>query len=214
MKKISRYLLITILLILAGCSERELTFDRSYPNTAILDELRDKRQLEIEEEIKNAPNTIMETKPLPRSLLIFEPRTKSTAYAHPSQYCWDYNYLDCDARMHPKHPYDSDEIVLSTLILNPNMRLEISVDIGRDVILPFPSQIEVYIYDQNRSLQLYHVVDNATDIKTFTINLPSELGNYTFLFKAFYKGETQGISYHTTRFLLTKKSLIKDESGI
>ena len=43
MKKISRYLLITILLILTACSERELSFNRTFPNTVLLDELREKR---------------------------------------------------------------------------------------------------------------------------------------------------------------------------
>ena len=66
MKKMNKYLLLFSLLILTGCNERALTFERTYPNQAIIDEMREKRQLEIEEEKKNAEKMIKETKPKPR----------------------------------------------------------------------------------------------------------------------------------------------------
>ena len=202
MKKISRYLLITILLILTACSERELSFNRTFPNTVLLDELREKRQLEIEEEIKNAPNDIRETRPLPRSFLIYEPRSDTSKYAHASQYCWEYNYLDCDERMKPKHPYDSSEIKLDTLAFNPNTILEIYSEQGRGATLPYPSKVEVYIYDQEKNLQLVHTVDDLTEHNMFKYKLPSELGVYFYQFKAYYKGEIQGISYHPFMFII------------
>lgn len=201
MRKIS-YLLLAFFFILTGCSERELTFDRTFPNTAILDEFREIRQLEIEEEIKNAPNEIRETRPLPRSFLIYEPKTETSKYAHASQYCWDYNYLDCDERMKPKHPYDSDEIELQTLAFNPNTILDIYSEQGRGALLPYPSQVEVYIYDQEKNLQLVHTVDDLTEHNMFKYKLPSEQGVYFYQFKAYYKDEIQGISYHPFMFII------------
>ena len=202
MKKISLYLFVTILFILTGCSERELLFDRTFPNTVILDDFREKRQLEIEEEIKNAPKTIKETRPLPRSFVISDPEAKKGAYADASQYCWEDNYLDCDERMKPQHPYENASIVLKNLSLYSNTILEISSEQGRDVILPYPSQVEVYIYDQERNLQLVHTVDNLTEHNMFKYQLPSEPGAYFYQFKAYYKGEVQGISYHPFLFIV------------
>ena len=212
MRKISYYLLLVILIILTGCSERELTFDRAFPNTAILDEFREIRQLEIEEEIKNAPNEIRETRPLPRSFLIYEPRSDTSKYAHASQYCWEYNYLDCDGRMKPKHPYDSNEIKLQTLAFNPNTILDIYSEQGRGATLPYPSQVEVYIYDQERNLQLVHTVDDLTEHNMFKYKAPSEPGVYFYQFKAYYKGEIQGISYHPFMFIIDWIEIDEDES--
>lgn len=198
MKKIYQYLLLIVLLILTGCSERELTFDRIYPNLAKIDEFKEKRQLEIEEEKKNAPNTIRETRPTPRSLLIYEPIDNVAKYANVSQYCWDY-YLDCDERMKPQHPYDiiTSKYSLPALTLSAKRTLEISVESGRGVVLPFPTRIEAYTYDYDKNLHLYQTVDDDTEgIKMFNLTLPSEPGLSMFLFKVFYKGEVQGISYH------------------
>ena len=192
MKQIYQYLLLIALplIILTGCSERELTFDRTYPNLAIVDEFREKRQLELQEEIKNAPNTILETRPKPRSLIIHD-----LAYAHPSQYCWDPSYLECDSRMTPLHPYNNTQIDLSSLVLDSNKTIRITLDSFRGQILPYPTRIETYIYDYDKNLHLYQAVD-LTDIKGFNLTLPSESKANIFLFKVFYTDEIQGIAYH------------------
>ena len=104
--------------------------------------------------------------------------------------------------MKPKHPYDSSEIKLETLVFNPNTILDIYSEQGRGAILPHPSQVEVYIYDQERNLQLVHTVDDLTEHNMFKYKLPSERGVYFYQFKAYYKDETQGISYHPFMFIV------------
>ena len=52
MKWINRFIVLVCFLLLTGCSERELTFDRVYPDTSHLDELRENIQLEIKEEMR------------------------------------------------------------------------------------------------------------------------------------------------------------------
>lgn len=208
MKKIPQLLLLIVFIILTGCSQRELTFDRVYPDQAIVDEFREKRKLEMEEEIKNGPKTIMETRPKPRSLIIYDPRKKPKEnqdfnwkelpqVANASQYCWELNYLVCDERMKPVHPYDSSEIELPTLLLDRKY-FEVSIDTSRGVIIPFPTLIEAYIYDQNKNLQLYQAFEPKTEGQSFIfpITLPSEHKSFILQFKSYYKGDIQGVSYH------------------
>ena len=191
MKKFSLFLLLTLVLVLTACSERELTFDRTYPNFAKVDEYREKRQLEIEEEIRNAAKTILETRPTPRSLIITGTTSK---YAHASQYCWD-NYLECGSRMNPVHPYDSTEIRLSTLTTTNN-KLQISIETAREATLPYPTRIEAYIYDRSKNLNLYQSYDLKNNEDIFNVTLPEEPSVYMFHFKTFYTGEVQGLSFH------------------
>lgn len=217
MKIINLTLFFIIIITLTGCNERELTFDRIYPDTAKLDEYREKRQLEIEEEIKNSPTLVLETRPKPRSLLINEPivdiepseeldPSESLEPIEPnkinvssSQFCWDYNYLDCDARVKPQHPYDIPLLALvdvKSVISSTNEVLQIFMELDRGSILPYPTRIEAYIYDLNKNLHLYQTVEDTTDIMQFELTSPSEPGSYMFLIKVFYKGEVQGVSYH------------------
>ena len=208
--KISRcYLFLTVLLIITGCSQRELTFDRVYPDLTKVDEFREKRQLEIEEEIKSGPNTIMETRPQPRSLIIYDPRKKKSNEeqqfdkkelpqgAHASQFCWEFNYLHCDERMKPVHPYDSTEIELASIVLDREY-FEVSIDTSRGVIIPFPTRIEAYIYDRNKNIQLYQAFEPKTEGQSFIfpVTLPSEPKSFMFQFKVIYKGDIEGVSYH------------------
>lgn len=209
LKKINQLLLLFAFIILTGCSQRELTFDRVYPNLAIVEDFREKRQLEIEEEIKNGPQTILETRPQPRSLIIYDPRKKNNTekrqlgqkelpqVAQASQYCWELNYLECDERMKPVHPYDSSEIDLPIIVLDRKY-FEVSIDTYRGVIIPFPTRIEAYIYDQNKNLQLYQAFEPKAENQPFIfpLTLPSESKSFIFQFKVYYTGDIQGVTYH------------------
>ena len=152
---------------------------------------------------------ILETRPQPRTLIIYNPRKKNNngdqqfgkkelpQSAQASQYCWELNYLDCDERMKPVHPYDSSEIELPSLVLD-RKDFEVTIDTSRGVILPFPSLIEAYIYDQNKNLQLYQTYDPKAGGQNFIfpITLPAESKTFMLQFKAYYKGDIQGVSYH------------------
>ena len=49
MKKANYFIIFIGLLILTGCRERELTIDRVYPDTIILEKVREKIERELKE---------------------------------------------------------------------------------------------------------------------------------------------------------------------
>lgn len=193
MKIVRFYLLLIVFLILAGCSQRELTFDRKYPDTTKIDEFREKRQFEIEEEMRNLPKKILETSARPRSLEIMTKKMLIPLDAN--QYCWDLNYLDCE-RMTPVHPSDIRNFNIHILNARTNELIEVSV--AEDPInFPTPVRIEVYLFDENRSLDLFQTLESTSN--NFDFRVPTEPGMYTFLFKVIYQSEIDGIAYHSLK---------------
>ena len=122
---------------------RELTFNRAYPNQEVIEEMREKRQEEIKEEIRNLPNKIMIEKQKPRSIVIKEKNKHDMRMLEVSQYCWDYNYLDCE-RMIPIHPDNILNYYLQSFYISTNREIEVYAEKDR-ANLPIPFKIELYI---------------------------------------------------------------------
>ena len=189
MKIFRCYLLLIVLLIITGCSQRELSFNRKYPDTTRIDEFREKRQFEIEEEIRNLPKMIMENYSAPRNIEIVFRKTELLLSAN--QYCWELNYLDCE-RMTPVHPSDIRNFHIQSLNARKNELINVSV--AQDPInFPTPARIEVYIFDENRNLNLFQSLDSTP----IDFRAPTEPGIYMFLFKVIYQWEIDGIAYHS-----------------
>ena len=179
--KIFRYcLLLTVLLIITGCSQRELTFDRTFPDTTRIDEFREKRQFEMEEEIRNLPKMIMENYAAPRNIeIVFR---KNLLPLSANQYCWDLNNLDCE-RMTPVHPSDIRNFHIESLNARKNELINVSVA-QEPINFPTPTRIEVFIFDENRNLNLFQALDSTSN--KFDFRAPTEPGIYMFLFKVIY----------------------------
>ena len=200
MTKVKCFIIFVILIVLTGCSERELTFDRIYPNTANLDEMREKRKQEIKEEQKDVAAYIIERNLAPRELYLTLPddEDKGAYLAKAMQYCWAITEEEC-VRIQPMHPYDDqvNQKYMPVIRIAANQKLYIRNNL--DLIsnpIPFPARIEAYIYDDNKNLQLHETVYGTTPGEPFVYTAPSTSGLYMFQFKAYYEGEVEGISYH------------------
>ena len=73
MSLISRFIILVFLLLLTGCNERELTFDRTYPDTSHLAELQENKQLELKEKMKNLPDYLTKNNVRPREMNVSIP---------------------------------------------------------------------------------------------------------------------------------------------
>lgn len=199
MKKFKYLILFVSLLVLTGCSERELTFDRLYPDTSSLDEARAKKLLELELEIKkegvDLASTLKKENKRPRTLHLSSINDLMGYSADVTQYCWANKRDECE-RIQPIHPNDISGPFynLNYLRVAAKEKLSLGVDISGSVLVPFPARVEAYVYDENKNLHLYEAIDNPG--KNFYITAPLKLGSYIFQFKLYYEGDVEGISYH------------------
>ena len=194
MKWINRFIILVCFLLLTGCSERELTFDRVYPDTSHLDELRENIQLEIKEEMKNLSAYMTENNVPPRSLFFTIPN-RGGYDIRAFQFCWAPILEECES-MQPKHPYESKNNDLFAENSNPNEVIRLTPDLAPGTV-PFPVRIEGYYYDENNNLQFHEELVNTGD--SFLFTAPAESKSFIFQFKAYYEGDVEGISYHPYR---------------
>ena len=199
MKKVKYLILFVVLLVLTGCSERVLTFDRTYPDTSRLEEARAKKQLELKLEIEieedNLASTLKKQNKRPRSLHFYS-ETDTNAYSvDVTQYCWANKLEEC-GNIQPIHPNDNTTpyYILYYLRVAPNEEISIGVDSSNSAIVPNPARIEAYIYDENKNLHLYETIDKPGIISEITA--PSNPGLYIFQFIAYYEGDVEGVSYY------------------
>lgn len=199
MKKVKYFIIFVGLLILTGCSERELTFDRVYPDTSRLEEARAKNKLEVE----NLVVTLNEQNTPPRDLFLFRPNSSRAYIVIGTQFCWAIKSEECE-NMQPIHPNDKEapNYTLEFLHIAANEEFHIEVDtLNGPGVVPYPTRIEAYIYDKNNNLHLHEAIDNSG--MHFVFTAPSKPDSYTFLFKAYYEGNVKGISYHPHGILVT-----------
>ena len=194
MRWIYRFIIFLLFLLLTGCSERELTFDRVYPDTSHLDELREKRQVEIKEEMKNLHVYMTDNNVTPRVLYVSIPN-RGGYDIKSFQFCWAKTHQECE-KLQPKHPYEYKNDILLAVNLNPNEVLRLTPDLAPGIV-PFPVRMEGYYYDENNNLQFYEELVNFDD--SFLLTAPAESKSYIFQFKAYYEGEVEGISYYPYR---------------
>lgn len=194
MKWINHFIIVVCFLLLSGCSERELTFDREYPDTSDLDELREKKQLQIKEEMKNLPVYMRENNVPPRNLLVSTPNSGGHDI-RAFQFCWAVTIEECESSQ-PKHPFEYKNNVLLAVNLNPNEILRLTPNMAPGIV-PFPVRIEGYFYDENNNLQFHEELINTGD--SFLFTAPSESKSFIFQFKAYYEDNVKGISYHPYR---------------
>ena len=196
MKKFKYFIIFVGLLVLTGCSERELTIDRVYPDTSSLEEAREKRQqeLRIEKEV-DLLSTLKKDNKRPRSLGISSPNDNTGYTVEAGPHCWANKLEECE-RMQPIHPNDNSApfYALYYLRVAQNEKIVLGVDQTGPMHVPFPARVEAYIYDENKNLHLHEALDNPE--KNFYITAPSNLGSYIFQFKLYYEGDVEGISYH------------------
>ena len=189
-------LILIMLIILTGCSARELEFERTYPDTTRLDEYR--AQIEKIYAISETDITrkVIEQWIQPRDILFTGQTVDNSANVGASQYCWGESFRDCE-KMKAVHPDEDPLVSILNIPVKANGRVTVTpepIDSG----LPYPQVLEVYVYDLNRNIKMYEkVLNNGTSIFEFTA--PAEAQSHIFMIKAIYAGKLYGISYYPIR---------------
>jgi len=211
MKHFYKLILFTLCVILAGCSERTLKFDREYPDTTNLDELRIKKGEEI---LKGKVGTefshLLGSNILPDLIEISYIITKNDLKirykqnTRPLQYCWRKTVEEC-AHLTPINIHINSH----NLELSLNQMTKITLDRGHRITLnmfnandetPLADDVELYILEKDGSLTPYPL--SKLDKYNYAFYLPKEINSYTFMIKAIFETYIGGIAYYPVNFNL------------
>ena len=192
MKTTWKITLLLVMLILTGCSARELEFERTYPDTTRLDEYRAQIEKIYALSSNDITTKVIEEWIQPRDFLFSGQTIEDSAYVVASKYCWGTSFRDCED-MKAVHPSEDTQEILN-ISVKANELVKITPD-SVDSGLPYPQVLEVYVYNINRNIKMYEkLVNDGTS--TFEFTAPAEAQNYIFMIKAIYAGKLHGISYY------------------
>ena len=191
-----KYYLLLLLVILVGCSERELKFERTYPDTSRLDTIRaankDVQQTTVDSEFAFLINS--NTKPEQIDITV---EGVDAGYASwPTNLCWSANYEECEdlkpidvfSNTNFDVPYKSFKTKSKIMLTYYNMATVYNQ-------LPTPDEIEVYTIDRDLTLTPYPY--RKINEYTYEFTTPSDTTTtHMFMFKAIYKTKVGGVTYY------------------
>ena len=196
MKTTWKMAILLAMLILTGCSARELEFERTYPDTTRLDEYRAQIEKIYALSSNDITTKVIEQWIQPRDLLFTGQTLEDSANVGTSHYCWGKSFRDCE-KIKAVHPSEDPLMSILNISVKANGRVKITPD-PIDSGLPYPQVLEVYVYDSNRKIKMYEkVLNDGTSIFEFTA--PAEAQSHIFMIKAIYAGKLYGISYYPIR---------------
>lgn len=196
MKFKGKFSILLALLVLTGCSARELEFERTYPDTVRLDEYRAQIEKIYAISSNDITTKVIEQWIQPRDFLFTGETIDDSANVVASQYCWGKSFRDCE-KMKAVYPSEDTFGPILNIPVKANGIVKITPDLV-DSGLPYPPLLEVYVYDLNRKIIMYDkLVNDGTSIFKFTA--PAEAQSYFFMIKAIYDGRLHGISYYPIR---------------
>ena len=202
---IKKLLVLSLLFLLVGCSERELEFDRAYPDSSKYNMLKTKkeaRQAAQAEEIarENSGFTFLADSS-------FKPVVILINQGHvikPSNYCWKATYEEC---ANLKYVEVFNDRILRIYNLNyftfkANSKLTLSYNNISSIIknMPIPDNLEIYTFNEDSTLTPYP--SKKINENQYEITLPSEITTYNFVFKTIYKTNIGGVSYYSLQITL------------
>ena len=214
MKKFYSFILISLCVIIAGCSERTLEFDRKYPNTSKIDELRIKK---TEELLKGKVGTefshLLGSNVAPDSIkatyLITmgenaEIKVPDGFNTNPLQYCWKKTVEECNhltpINIHINtSPLESSGYRMSKAVLKPGERVSLNMFNIIDKT-PLADNIELYILERDGSLTPHPI--SKLDKYNYAFDLPEDEKSYIFMIKAIFETHIGGIAYYPVNFNL------------
>ncbi len=190
--KTTKLALFLAMLILTGCSARELEFERTYPDTTRLDEYR--AQIEKIYAISSIDITtkVIEEWIQPRDFIFTGQTIEESVYVGASQYCWGKSFRDCE-KMKAIHPSKNSDSTILNITVKPNGFIKIAPD-SNNSVLPYPQVLEVYVYEDHKIKMYQKLLNKGTSLFEFTA--PAETKNHLFMIKAYYAGKLHGISYY------------------
>lgn len=184
--------LLLAMLILTGCSARELEFERPYPDTTRLDEYRAQITKIYALSSNDITTKVIEEWIQPRDFLFTGKTIDDSLNVGASQYCWGKSFRDCE-KMKAVHPSEDPVSSILTISVKANDVIKFAPD-PIDSGLPYPQVLEVYVYEDRKIKMYQKLLNNGTSQFEFTA--PAEAQNYIFMIKAFYAGKLHGISYY------------------
>ena len=195
MKKIAFFLIL--LLLLVGCSERELVFDRKYPNTSKIDSIR--AQNTSNQALNDSEfSKLINSRKLPEQIDIGVESVDEGYGAWPLDYCWGATYEEC-AHIKPRDIFNTEQLGIQlpyvTFKANSKVTLTYFNLATYNKELPIPDDIEVYIFNKDLTLTPYPY--RKENDYTYEFQTPSEtIGSNMFMFKAIYKTNIGGVTYY------------------
>ena len=208
MEKYYLLILISLCVILSGCNERTLTFDRKYPDTTEIDELRSKKAEEI---IKGKTGKVFSHLPgsnvAPDDIKLTyyitvgdkaEIKAPRSLLTSPLQYCWRKTVEECN-HLRPTNlhiniaPIEVSSYILTKVTLKPGERVSLNMFNINDTT-PLADYLELYILEKDGSLTPYPL--SPLDKYNYAFDVPKEEYSYIFIIKAIFETQIGGIAYY------------------
>lgn len=193
MKTLRRFVFLFAMIVLTGCSTRELEFDRVYPDMTELDIYR--AQLEKIDELTSYEfaEQVISRNIQPRDFIFISQTNDYSTIVEAVQYCWGQSFRSCED-MRAVYPLGNPLDLITSISVEANGRVKVSPE---PIIseLPYPTELQLYVYDIDRKIRVYDKVLNDFS-NTFEFTVPAEAQSYVFMIKAIYSGKLHGVSYY------------------
>lgn len=200
---IKKFSFLILLILLVGCSERELVFDRTYPDSSRYDVIKAKKQAQQAEQAEQAERQksasfLIASSFMPMGVNVFAENNRGYI-AYPSNFCWKATYEECaDLKFvdaFNDHVLRTNEVsYYLTFIANSKVTLSYINITSVNETMPMPDDIEIYIFNKDKTLTPYP--SKKIDAYQYEIILPSEKTTYDFVFKTIYKKQIGGVTYY------------------
>lgn len=192
MKKLLLLILLFLtLLFIAGCKERSLTFDRTYPDVTRINEIL--AEQEALRKSENPYNYLIQSNYKP-DFIWFTPTDnwRDDYTASPIQFCWRENWEDCD-HMQVVNVHENAEIDTwrYTYQRGTKVRFSIKAKINESR----PTADEVIIYEQLKDGSLIPIEITQTDTYKYEMELPEDQLPHIYIGKLIFKEYVGGVAY-------------------
>jgi hypothetical protein len=186
---------------LASCNTRELSFNRTYPDEASLDVLRQEKAAELLA-LQNSTGFqhLVESSTLPNKIHMTLEDGTELPLTHPLQLCWRKTFEECSQvapiNIHERNLTPQDErMLIKSFTVEANTQISLNTYIISEV--PMPDRLEFYQLELDGSLTPYEF--QAIDQYNYIFMTPSENNTHTLIVKSIFERQIGGIAYYVLR---------------
>jgi hypothetical protein len=185
-------LLFLTILFIAGCKERSLTFDRTYPDLTRINAILAEQEALSKSE--NPYDFLIESNYKP-DYVWFTPSTGNQMdqyTAEPFQFCWRENWEDCD---HLQVVNAHEDRFFYTAPYTYQRGTKVRFSVKSEIKQSRPSPDEVMIYEQLKDGSLIPIEITQTDTYKYEMELPEDQLPHIYIGKLIFKEDVGGVSY-------------------
>lgn len=200
--KLLVFLLIAILFVLAGCNTRELEFERTYPDTTELNELRAEKQKERQsnpEYAKYAHLINSNQKPLELRLLSSQP--DDSIYVldiQATNFCWKDSVLEC-LHLEDNEVLSNSDLNLPIYTIQKRRLMTLSTSGPEETLSP--TRVEISVYDKDHYWK--PITYGMSNQYTYDFEAPAEVGTYIYIFRALFEDVIGGVALYPVMVIVT-----------